>query len=127
MDNKILGNRIKESIKEMGITQEEFAKSIGTSRTMISKWIRGDRNMSLTSLKKVAQASGKPIQFFFEIDKTDKDNGGDKKDNIQNDIFEIELIKKEIELLKTKYDTKIENIETLIDNLNLRIDLIGKG
>jgi transcriptional regulator with XRE-family HTH domain len=106
MDNKVLGEKIREVIKKAGLTQEEFAKKINTSRVMVNKWISGDSNMSLSSLKKIAQAVGKPLEFFFI-----------NNDNENNDaaFVEIELLKKEVEILKTK-----------IENINLKIEMLSK-
>lgn len=44
---------IKEILKENGFSQEEFAKSIGTSQGTVSKWLKGTQDPSYTHLKNI--------------------------------------------------------------------------
>lgn len=52
--------------KEMGISQSELAKLIGTDQSRISKLERGALNPSLDFIKRVAEAMGKKIHISFE-------------------------------------------------------------
>jgi len=52
--------------KEMGISQSELAKLIGTDQSRISKLERGNLNPSLDFMKRVAEAMGKKIHISFE-------------------------------------------------------------
>ncbi len=52
--------------KEMGISQSELAKLIGTDQSRISKLERGTLNPSLDFIKRVAEAMGKTIHISFE-------------------------------------------------------------
>ncbi|MDD1539531.1 XRE family transcriptional regulator [Riemerella anatipestifer] len=58
--------RIKEILKEKGITQTEFAGTLGISQVGLNKLING--NPSLSSLEKIATALGVPIKELFEDD-----------------------------------------------------------
>jgi len=52
--------------KEMGISQSELAKLIGTDQSRISKLERGVLNPSLDFIKRVAEAMGKTVHISFE-------------------------------------------------------------
>ena len=52
--------------KEMGISQSELAKLIGTDQSRISKLERGVLNPSLDFIKRVAEAMGKRVHISFE-------------------------------------------------------------
>ena len=52
--------------KEMGISQSELAKLIGTDQSRISKLERGMLNPSLDFIKRVAEAMGKRVHISFE-------------------------------------------------------------
>lgn len=120
MNDDNLSEKIRQILKELDLTQDEFAKKIGTSRTMISKWVTGESNITLTSLKKIAEAANKPLQFFFD-ESTNQNNTNPPIPNLtpnkdSRDIWtEIDFLKKETELLKTQ-----------IENLTLKIKLSNK-
>jgi CheY-like chemotaxis protein/DNA-binding XRE family transcriptional regulator len=57
VDMKVfLGNAIKQQRSALGISQEELAARAGLHRTYVSEVERGERNPSLTSIEKLAQA-----------------------------------------------------------------------
>ncbi|MDY3513709.1 helix-turn-helix transcriptional regulator [Riemerella anatipestifer] len=55
--------RIKEILKEKGITQTEFAGTLGISQVGLNKLING--NPSLSSLEKIANALNIPVRDLF--------------------------------------------------------------
>lgn len=63
---KDVAEKIRRAVKESGDSQQAFAKKNGLAESAISKWTSGDRNPSLRSLKKIAEATGKPLNYFFE-------------------------------------------------------------
>jgi two-component system response regulator len=52
----LLGNAIKEQRNALGISQEELAARAGLHRTYVSEVERGERNPSIASIEKLAQA-----------------------------------------------------------------------
>mgnify|MGYP004565622079 CR=1 FL=1 len=48
---------------ELGLSQKEFAKVIGVSQAMVSKWERGDYNFSVQTLARVFSKLGIPYTF----------------------------------------------------------------
>lgn len=57
---------LKEVRKEVGMTQEELAKRIGTKKSNISRLESGRYNPSLDFLVKVAGGLGKQIQVSIK-------------------------------------------------------------
>ena len=51
-----LGKRIKELRIKEGYSQEEFASHCGLHRTYISDIERGERNVSIENIEKIAKA-----------------------------------------------------------------------
>jgi transcriptional regulator with XRE-family HTH domain len=126
MDNKRIVERIRAAVKESGFTQREFAKKIGISETAISRWHGGDRQPSITSLKKIANATGKPLNFFLDssigsnntmgsnavIEINDVQTGAiSSKINTRMELLEKdnELLKKDIEILKLQMELLKKN------------------
>lgn len=123
MFERVSGKKIKQAIKESGYTQEKFAKKIKTDQSMISQWIIGKRNPKESSLKKIANATGKPLSYFIDDDSINASNikgRGDivvGKSNIirrTNTIYNThksELLEKEMELLKRENEILKKEIE----------------
>lgn len=61
-EEDILANSIQHSISKeiikkrlsLGLTQSEYAKTLGVSQGMLSKWESGDYNFTIASLAKIA-------------------------------------------------------------------------
>lgn len=58
---KEVGQRIREARQSLGQSQEILAKTSDLDRTYISDVERGERNISLLNLKKIAGALNTPI------------------------------------------------------------------
>lgn len=99
MFQKVSGQKIKQAIKESGMTQEKFSKKINSGRSMISQWIIGKRNPSLRSLEKIAMATGKPLSFFVENSGNTQVGDNNTVGN-NNNADTIAIMKKYIEKLE---------------------------
>ncbi|MDH6277226.1 transcriptional regulator with XRE-family HTH domain [Aurantimicrobium minutum] len=53
---KAFGDRIRALRSEQGLSQEEFAHEIGLDRTYIGGVERGERNVSLDNIHRIASA-----------------------------------------------------------------------
>jgi transcriptional regulator with XRE-family HTH domain len=114
MKEKMIKEKIKQAIKEAGLTQSELGRKLNITHPLVNNWIKGRRNPSLKSLKKIASATGKPLNYFF-------DNSG----NIQagnyiyggktefNNKYAFELLQKENELLKRELEIERKEKELL--------------
>jgi len=54
IDNKAIGQRIRDERKKLGLSREEFAEIIGLSDYYVGQLERGERQMSLPVLVKIA-------------------------------------------------------------------------
>jgi len=62
-----LGERIKKIRKEQGFSQEQLATKSKLHRTYISDIERGDRNVSIKNIEKIAKALGVNISDLLSI------------------------------------------------------------
>lgn len=70
MDTKIkvlknFGNRVRKLRKKQGYSQEAFASKCGLHRTYYGAIERGERNISLKNIEKIAKALGVSIKDLF--------------------------------------------------------------
>ena len=79
-----MGLRIKEVIKEKGMTVQTLADKMGIIRVGLSNHING--NPSVAVLEKIAAALEVPIQELFEKEQKENINGYIE---IGNEIFKI--------------------------------------
>jgi transcriptional regulator with XRE-family HTH domain len=62
------GQRLREIRKGKGISQEALALSCGLDRTYIGGVERGERNISLVNIHRIARAIGVPADQLFKAD-----------------------------------------------------------
>jgi transcriptional regulator with XRE-family HTH domain len=55
---KLLGDRVRQRRLGLGISQEAFANKCGVHRTYIGKVERGEQNVSMASLERIAKGLG---------------------------------------------------------------------
>lgn len=60
-----LGQAIRHLRKAAGFSQEGFANACGVHRTYMGALERGERNVSLDNIAKVAAALGLPVSSLF--------------------------------------------------------------
>ena len=63
---KEFGNRLREIRQEQLLTQEELAHMAGLNRTYIGDIERGEKNITLVSMSRLAKALGVKIRDFFD-------------------------------------------------------------
>ena len=84
MFEKVSGKKIKEAIKQSRMTQAQAAEKLGVKQSFISQMINEKTNVSLENLKKIAEITGKPLEFFAE--KPEEDVSYGKNENINENI-----------------------------------------
>lgn len=62
----IVGEKIRQAMKEAGLTQRKLADKLGITNPVISVWITGKRNPKPDTLRRIASATGKPFSFFAQ-------------------------------------------------------------
>ena len=62
----LYGNNIKLILKHIGMTQQELADTVGTSKVHISKIVNGERrSISLPIAMKIANVLQRPVEEVF--------------------------------------------------------------
>jgi transcriptional regulator with XRE-family HTH domain len=120
MKNELFRKNLKNLLVELDMSQQELADKMGIQRQQISYWIRGKNTPTDRSLKKIADALGKPINFFLENSElsnnvignsgrvnhvSNEKSGGavqrDEFDGFKREVAkDIEILKLQIDLLK---------------------------
>ena len=59
------GEALRERREEMGISQQELAERVGVSLQTIGRWERGVVAPQGQNLVRLAEATEKPLGFFF--------------------------------------------------------------
>lgn len=66
--NRLIGDVsgwIEATMIEKGLSQSELARRLGTSRNYVHNLIRGNQNLTLGTLTKIAAALGKRVRVNF--------------------------------------------------------------
>lgn len=59
------GKKVREERKKLGLSQEEFADRASVHRTYIGMIERGEKNITLENIEKVAKALNLKLSGFF--------------------------------------------------------------
>ncbi len=69
---KAFGNQIRIERNRLGLSQEDFASLVGIHRTYIGVVERGEKNITLKNIQKIATALDIQIsQLFIELENID--------------------------------------------------------
>jgi transcriptional regulator with XRE-family HTH domain len=122
VDYSVIGKKIKELRKVVGLTQGELAEGICT-QALISRIEKGDIYPSATSLYQISKKLGVDVNYFFEIGLTPR----------LDYVREVERQLKKLRV-KLKYDEILEIVKTeeknplfLKDETNLQLLYWHKG
>lgn len=61
----IVGERIKEKIKERAITQKEVAQMLGVEPNTFTRWANGNRTPDIETLKRIAQILDTTVAYLI--------------------------------------------------------------
>jgi transcriptional regulator with XRE-family HTH domain len=59
------GKEVRRKRKKLGVSQEEFADRCGLDRTYVGGIERGERNVALRNIEKIANAFGASLSEMF--------------------------------------------------------------
>jgi transcriptional regulator with XRE-family HTH domain len=122
MDYSLIGKKIKELRKIVGLTQGELAKDICT-QALISRIEKGDIYPSATALYQISKKLGVDVNYFFEIGTTPR---LDYIQEVERQLrkLRVKLLYKDIlEIVKTEE----KNPLFLNDKYNLQLLYWHKG
>lgn len=93
--NVKIGYKIRISRTEAGLTQASLGEKMGISHQQIMKYEKGDDNIRAVQLIQIAQITGKPIEFFYdigmEIELSDKTSRGTETLNIVRALSKLNI------------------------------------
>lgn len=99
IDNKAIGQRIREEREKFGLSREEFAEILGLSDYYIGQLERGERQMSLPVLVKIVNSLHISLDYLI-FGKTSDDVCDSNKDTEINNLLnkcspkELDIVKK---------------------------------
>lgn len=103
MEKELPKLRIKEILKEKGISQIELAEKMGKSKQYISNILTGSKGMSIATLVEIAKILDVEFRDLFAITGNHTEINGYIK--VQNDIYEIRSYEDLEKILKLRnYD-----------------------
>jgi transcriptional regulator with XRE-family HTH domain len=103
MEKELPKLRIKEILKEKGISQIELAEKMGKSKQYISNILSGGKGMSIATLVEIAKILDVEFRDLFAITGNHTEINGYIK--VQNDIYEIRSYEDLEKILKLRnYD-----------------------
>jgi len=129
-------DKIRMAMKEAGFTQQGLADVLGITNPVVNTWVTGKRNPTVRTLKKIAAATGKPLDFFLQEDNSvnQQANGnsgvimGNNNSNVNNVAAshggDIEGIRQELRETRESLGDKIKVLEAKLD---LILEKLRKG
>lgn len=113
IDNRAIGQRIREEREEMGLSREEFAEIIGLSDYYVGQLERGERQMSLPVLVRVTSCLHVSLDYLIF-----GKSAGTEHVNETQCTYEASDSRKEINLLLNKCSPKeLELFKKLIKTI----------
>ncbi|WP_333947774.1 helix-turn-helix domain-containing protein [Candidatus Liberibacter brunswickensis] len=111
LDAKSIGSRLKESRKELGLTQKEFGSLIGLTHAGISNMENGHCKPEIKTALKIKRALNKPLDWIYFGDEciTPKKRGINKPTIEQKPYIPLKQVRKE---LKEKVMSYVKNLDT---------------
>ena len=119
---------------EVGLNQTSLAEKLGVKPNTISQWLSGTNSPKLETLKKVARATGKNINYFFDsstnVKGDSKSNGGaninalkNTLENKKNTLFQLREIVKNLQIQLQKSTQYKSELEKRIEDLSYQLQL----
>ena len=64
-DDIRIADRLADARKDAGLSQAALGRACGVSRAAVSQFEQGRARPSLTTLRKIAQATSRPLAYFW--------------------------------------------------------------
>ena len=119
--DNIVGEKIRKAIKDAGLTQQKLADKLGITNPVINVWVTGKRNPRPDTLQKIAEITGRPVNYFFDNSTDVKGNNNVVGKNIKvaPDVDlqkDVKLLSVQVELLNAKIKLLEEEIKKMKRN-----------
>ena len=112
---KLFIKKLKIAMFESGLNQSKLAKKLGISHASVNAWLHDKSKPEFDLLEKIAQATKKPINYFFADDSITQNIKGNHNVQQNTNGQELELIK-----------AKMEVLQKTLENFELRLKLLEK-
>lgn len=63
----VKGQKVRDVMKELGITQEELAQKLGMKRETLNRKINGQANWTFKDLDSLTKVLGKDLNYFLDL------------------------------------------------------------
>jgi len=63
----VKGQKVRDAMKELGITQEELAQRLGMKRETLNRKINGQANWTFKDLDSLTKVLGKDLNYFLDL------------------------------------------------------------
>lgn len=119
--NIYLGKNIKSLRKTKGLTQEEFANSIGVSFQTVSKWERGDSYPDITMLPIISEYFETTVDALLGIDKSKREQKANEYITMYSELrlkereFVLEEFEKAVREFPHDYRITVRYMELLME------------
>ena len=124
------GYYLKEMVEESGLTQEDFAKRLGTTPKNLSILIRGEQSLSIEIATRLSRMYGTTIHYWLNLQQT--------YDAMRAEFLSVEELRREREIFKLldynyfrdyfglpdlprKIDEKIKNVREFLSVASLTV------
>ena len=123
----LLGNAIKQKRSALGISQEELAARAGLHRTYVSEVERGERNPSIASVEKLAQALEISMTSLFDPAVPDASRQALEILLVEDNPIDVELTKNAFQKAQIRNALHVVNDgEAAIDFIFARGEYAGR-
>lgn len=68
---KIFGERVKQTLKEMGLTQRKLASSLGVQTSTLCEWLNNHNEPSMQMLVDIAKVLGVSTDYLLGLKEYD--------------------------------------------------------
>ena len=83
MSYEHIGQKIREVRQDLEWPQQKIAEALNVDYKTVSAWEVGRNNPPLSAVKKIAEMTGEPLEFFL-------DDEFEEADTVENRILKIE-------------------------------------
>lgn len=94
----VLGHKIKESRKRIGLSQKDFARYLNVTDKSVSSYEVGRSSPSLSVLKKISLIVHQPLSYFDDKATLSREELLKKLQSIEADLKEVKRLMKKLEL-----------------------------
>ena len=119
MEEKIYIKKIKDLLKEKGLTQKDLAVKLGKNENTVVNYLKQRTKIDVDTLVEIAEILQVPVSLLFEEDNTFVGNK-----NIQALTYELDKLKQELNACKQLLSEKERIIAEKEKQIRLQEEMI---